>query len=102
VRRGRRLTGRALFAAVAPRLERAHRERRLELAAESLARRRARAQVLDLERLVAHRELQVIRAAGRRGTRRQRERYLQHRENLLRAAEAALARARARAARLGC
>lgn len=92
---------RAEFARIAPRLERAHRERRLELAAALQARRDARETVMRLEALVAHRELQVIRAWSRRGSRRQRQRYMTHRENKLQTARTLLERAQARARRLG-
>lgn len=92
---------RAEFASIAPRLERAHRERRDELAAESRARVRAAGRVLKAQRLVAHRELQLLRAGDRQGGRRARERYVRHRANLLEDARKELANAERRARDLG-
>lgn len=60
------LTGRALFRAVAPRLERAHRERLVELARERRARTLAREILQAAEYRVAHRELQLQRAVNQR------------------------------------
>jgi hypothetical protein len=96
-RRERRaaVTGRALFRSVAPRLERAHRERRRELAELSVGRRRQRSRVLDLERLVAHRELQVVRSGARRSAARD-GRYMRDRRRKLDDARGQLARAEAR------
>lgn len=66
---------RAGFAAIAPRLERAHRERLVEMDQE----RRERSVVLwvlqDVEALVAHRELQYQRACATQSAERQRRRY---------------------------
>lgn len=92
---------RALFRRVAPRLEQAHRERQLELRAESRARVAAAQAVLKAERLVAHRELQLIRAGVRPGGRRKRTSYVDVRTSKLDAAHAELARAQRRAERLG-
>ena len=61
------------LASVAPRLALAHRQRRAELHRESLARRRAMAEVLRAEFAVAHCDLEVARAGaggGRRAARR--------------------------------
>jgi hypothetical protein len=49
---------------VAPRLAKARDARVLELRAEAWARRRRMRQELALDRLVAHRELQLVRAYG--------------------------------------
>jgi hypothetical protein len=87
---------RSLFALVAPRLERAHRERRIELVQERLARSRARVAELKAERLVAHRELQYVRA-GAVGDRR----YLRRRADKLACARMELAEAQATSRRLG-
>lgn len=57
-------TGRDLFAAVAPFLERCHRERRAELALIDTQLRALRGKESRLERLLAHRELQEIRAGA--------------------------------------
>lgn len=57
--------GRDLFRAVAPRLELAHRQRREEIAQRRRQLARLADRVLEYERLVAHRELQEIRAAER-------------------------------------
>lgn len=89
------------FRRVAPRLERAHHERQAELARESAARVTAAAQVLHKKALVAHRELQLIRAGARPGGRRKRDSYIAVRERKLDEARRELERAEARAARLG-
>lgn len=52
------------LAAQCPRLARAHRERRAELVAEREARFRARRMHQDALRILAHRELQLIRACA--------------------------------------
>jgi hypothetical protein len=52
------------LASVAPRLAKARDERVLELRAEAWARRRRMRQELALDRLIAHRELQLVRAYG--------------------------------------
>lgn len=87
--RRRLRTGRALFAAVAPRLERAHRERRLEVAALHRTRRRLVQAELHKESLLAHRELQLQRAfaAGKMG-------YVRHRKAKLEQAQRELASVR--------
>ena len=93
------LTGRALFRAIAPNLERAHRQRQVELAILSERRREARRRVLHKEQLVAHRELQLVRAgATRRAVRdpkymRQRQQKLQQAIRERETAEEALVRA---------
>jgi hypothetical protein len=87
---------RALFALVAPRLERAHRERKLELVQERLARHRARDAELKAERLVAHRELQMVRA-GSSGS----ARYIAVRARKLDQARRLLAQAQEKSRRLG-
>lgn len=71
---------------IAPRIGRAHREMRERLAAR-------RDDELRLERLVAHRELQLARACARPG---RRGRYWQERALKLRTAQAALERLRRR------
>lgn len=80
---------------VAPRLALAHRERRAELAAERAARRHARNAVLRWEWIVAHRELQLVRA-GATGD----GRYIDRRRHKLAVAEKRLRSARQRAKRL--
>lgn len=56
---------RDLFRQVAPRLELAHRQRREAIAERRRIRSTIDDAVLELERLVAHRELQAMRAARR-------------------------------------
>lgn len=85
----RDLAGRDLFAHVAPFLERCHRERREELAEARTHIASERKQEAKLERLVAHRELQLVRA-GFVGDRR----YLKHRQRKLDWARKELARIR--------
>jgi hypothetical protein len=85
---------RALFRAVAPRLELAHRQRIRELEILSLRRRRARSKVLELEGLVAHREMQLIRAEATTRARRD-SRYMEHRNKKLQMARARLRLAKA-------
>lgn len=91
-----RLSGRELFAAVAPRLERAHRLERAARAEARRARHRAREAELAAERLVAHRDLQLVRAYSVGDGR-----YIRRRERKLEQARAQLRRARARSKRLG-
>lgn len=91
------MSDRALFALVAPRLERAHRERKAELVQERLARHRARDAEVKAERLVAHRELQMVRAGSTRN-----RKYLKHRARKLEQARSILANAQERSRRLGC
>jgi hypothetical protein len=91
---------------VAPRLARAHAARRRELAEQRAARRQARDDVVRLERLVAHRELETadpqLRTRRRTSlpTLRRNLRYLEERHAKLNAARDALDRARARLAEL--
>lgn len=89
-------TGRDLFALVAPRLERAHRERKVEMVAERLARHVAREQEMRMERLVAHRELQLLRAATTGNVK-----YERYRARKLDMARAMLTKAQATSRRLG-
>lgn len=89
------------FRRVAPRLERAHRERRAELLRERDQRIDAIHRVLKAERLVAHRELQAVRAGAVRASRRSRARYVEIRDVKLAAARRELEQARAHARRLG-
>ena len=79
-----------------PLLWRAHQQRRAELASERAQRRRCRDLLIRLERLVAHRELQLARACST-GSRS----YLAKREAKLRAAQGALDDTRALARRIG-
>lgn len=81
---------------VAPRLARAHRQRRAELHALAAERRRLRRRLLELERLVAHRELQELRAGATRD-----RRYIARRAAKLASARRELAEAQARARELG-
>lgn len=83
------LDGRALFAQVAPFLERCHRERKAELVSIGKALRQARVDELKLERLVAHRELQQLRAGNTRN-----RKYVAHRTRKLEQAQGALDRVR--------
>lgn len=69
------MKGRALFRAIAPRLERAHRERIVEMARERDHRLLALERLQHKEWLVAHRDLQYHRACTRRSAAYQRERY---------------------------
>lgn len=62
------MTGRALFAAVAPRLELAHRERRAEIVVLRARRASLTSKVLKKERLLAHRDLQTLRVTRRHST----------------------------------
>ena len=85
-----------------PRLRRAYEERRAELAAERqglarerAARLRADEKLYQAERLVAHRELQVVRAYSTRD-----RRYIAKRERKLADAREQVARARSRRAAL--
>ena len=104
-----RRSARATFAALAPRLEQAHRERRAELQREQAARIRAAGAVLKAKRLVAHRELQLARGelkalagVGRSANhRRHRDRYVDLRSDKLAEARRALADAEAHARQLG-
>lgn len=84
------------LASIAPRLALAHRQRRNELLAERAERRRARAELLALERLVAHRELQLVRAGFRDDGR-----YIARRTHKLARARQDLARLQAHAERIG-
>jgi hypothetical protein len=83
------------FAARCPRLSKAHRERQAELYAERAERRRVRNELLKLERLVAHRELQELRATQRN------RRYYAHRARKLDQARRDLERVRAHAQAIG-
>lgn len=84
------------LATIAPRLALAHRQRADEIIAERVARHHAREQLESAERLVAHRELQLLRA-GATGDRS----YVRRRDNKLTRARAHLAAARAVAEQLG-
>lgn len=87
---------RALFVAVAPRLERAHRQRLQEIAQIRVERLRTQDQILETQRLVAHRDLQLQRANAI-GDRR----YISRRQHKLKRAQKDLARLERRAVRLG-
>lgn len=89
------LTGRALFAAAAPRLERAHRERRAELRQLHSERRFVLGLIHKCEQRIAHRELQEVRALAT-GDRR----YMARRTNKLKQAEGEHARLLRRLARV--
>jgi hypothetical protein len=91
------LTGRVLFAAIAPRLERAHRQRIDELVREARHRRHVRDRVLRAERMVAHRELQLARATGVKGD----GSYYVHRRRKLEQGRKELARLRRLAKKIG-
>lgn len=104
------MADRALFARVAPHLERAHRQERERLAAEAAAlaiaeaaareeRRRCREVVQRLEHLVAHREMQLAR--GGRPSARNNGEYLAWRDRKLKLARADLERAQRRAREIG-
>lgn len=84
------------LADIAPRLALARDQRRVELAAESRRRRRLLAELLEAERLVAHRELQLIRAQaiGRRA-------YIAQRAAKLESGRVELERTRRRARAAG-
>jgi hypothetical protein len=84
------------LASVCPRLALARRQRIVELVEERHARHLARWDLQHAEWLVAHRDLQLVRAGatGRRA-------YIEIRERKLAAAREQLARVRARAERLG-
>jgi hypothetical protein len=99
VAKRRDLNGRALFAAVAPILERAHRERLAEMARERHVRLRALERLQHKERLVAHRELQYERACNRKG--RSAVRYANARWRKLQQAYRELDEARQHAEQLG-
>jgi hypothetical protein len=86
-------TGRTVFRQVAPRLERAHREERDRLILLDKARAKFLHEIHDLERLVAHRELQELRAGI---AKRRRAKYVHERSRKLREAQDALQRARKR------
>jgi hypothetical protein len=73
-----------------PRLARAHRNQRILLAARASRAAAKRGQILRLEQLVAHRELQLIRA-GSTGS----ARYLQKRAAKLQSSTTALEHVRA-------
>lgn len=88
------MTGRALFLVVAPRLELAHRQRIHEMQILSRRRRAARSKVLELEGLVAHRELQLIRSESRKVARRN-SHYMEHRRQKLQTARNRLRLAKA-------
>ena len=90
------MKGRALFAAIAPRLERAHRGRLEELARERAERQRTRDQIFELERLIAHRELQLQRANAVGDST-----YIARRQRKLNRAVRDLARLNRRAVRIG-
>lgn len=77
--------------AIAPRLARARRLELAEAAAIRRARRRLATDRLRLERLVAHRELQLQRAQAE-PRRRRRSSYIAERHTLLEEARAALTR----------
>lgn len=83
------------LATVAPRLAAAHRAERQRLEALARARRRERNLVLKLARLVAHRDLQLVRAGVTRDAR-----YIERRTTKLQRARAALAAAEKRLAEL--
>jgi hypothetical protein len=101
-RRGLRAVSRRAFRleTVAPRLALAHRGRRAELAAARKARLEAADAVLEWERMVAHRELQVVRSEARKASRRD-ARYMRWRYAKLAAGRRELDAARARARALG-
>lgn len=86
---------RATFRAVAPRLELAHRQERERLAAASVERIAAANAVVKAQRLVAHRELQLLRAATRNA------RYYRRRAAKVEEARGELRAAYARARRAG-
>lgn len=77
------------LASIAPRLARARDQRVSELRAIERRRRIAQGQLLGVERLVAHRELQLVRAQATGNGR-----YIAARHRKLAAAERALARLR--------
>lgn len=81
------------LATVAPRLAAAHRAERRRLGELAAARRRERELVLRLARLVAHRDLQLVRAGTTRDGRYidRRAKKLEHARSALRAAERRLA-----------
>lgn len=81
---------RSLFRRVAPRLELAHRQRREEIA--DLHRRRSHvlSLILEQERLIAHRELQVLRAGARLKRVDRKQRYVDYRQVKLDRARAEL------------
>lgn len=90
------LTGRALFASAAPRLELAHRERCTEIV-RLHAERRAWLDIRhEREWCVAHRELQLLRAyaKGDRRYMKKREKLLAKAQRDLQAADTALAEIR--------
>jgi hypothetical protein len=78
------------LATVAPLLARARDQRVAELGRERELRRRARDLVTETERIVAHRELQLVRALGTRN-----RDYMKHRQRKLAEAHRRLARAQA-------
>ena len=90
------MSGRFDLAAVAPRLARAHRAQRAHLALELKRRRHARNTVMALEALVAHRDLQLLRAMAKGDAR-----YIARRHHKLAQSQEQLRRARAKAHRLG-
>lgn len=96
-----RRRARRRFAKVAPRLELAHRQALEERERESDARVRAAQAVLKARRLVAHRELQLLRAPATEGSRKKRARYERHRAGKLEEAHRELEAALERARRLG-
>lgn len=87
--------------AIAPRLAVAHAQRRTELEAARQERRRVRNLLMHKERLVAHRELQLVRAMARPGKRRHRASYIAVRQKKLVQARKELAQVQRRADRLG-
>lgn len=86
--------------AIAPRLARARAQRVLELRNQRAARRLMRHELLALERLVAHRELQLMRSAQRIKIR-DRRAYVAERDDKLGHARQQLADAQTRATQIG-
>jgi hypothetical protein len=78
---------------VAPRLAKARDQRREELRVASAQRRHLATLLLDAERRVAHRELQLVRSYATRNLK-----YIAHRQQKLKVAESQLEYARRQAA----
>lgn len=75
------------LAVIAPRLAKAHRERTREIEAERAQEQHRRTMLLRAQRLVAHRELQLVRAGWTHSPR-----YIAERERKLEAARAEMRR----------
>ncbi len=75
------------FERVAPRLALAHKQRKEEIRLADRARYKSESRRVELERLVAHRELQLVRAYSRNSAR-----YVNERQRKLNEARGALSR----------